>query len=386
LNKIREKTALLDQLEVGGITILDFENFEELIKKNIVEVSTSKVRYRTLTGQEFTRLNIEKDSLIDKMVAGSKVMGNKKIDYCNISTTIKDNEVGNLACYTVSDYVEQFMEIQKWLKNQYGIEADFSDMTLKEIEINRTFKLDNDFEAYHRIIQLIMTNLPNYMRNQMDYREVTKGSSEYQTYYATSKATNKSKRYLLFKIYNKTKAIENIILLTDSFMRVELKLVGAEKIKKALGTNRFAELTDKLINEYFDNQIQKMIMQPYQRWQKERNKYLVELMKDQHNNSYHWITNTLRILQDNEIRQKKPILLDIEELIPLVNKIISPKKRNDIKHTFRTQAQQYEKAFCNNDNLKMLEIIEKLTSKEEPTLNQDTDQDTPPNVGIPRTA
>jgi hypothetical protein len=386
LNKIREKTALLDKVEIGGISILNFKNFEELLSKNVVEVSTSNVKHRTATGQEFTRLNIDSDGVIDKMIAGAKIMGNKKIDYCNMSTSIKNTEIGNLACYTVSDYVEHFMAIQEHLTSRYGIEVDMSDMALKGIEINRTFKLENDFETYHRVLQLIMANLPSYMRNQMDYRKVNNGSSEYQTYYATSKTTNKSKRYLLFKIYNKTKAIENIILLTDSFMRVELKLVGAEKIKKALGTNRFAELTDKIINDYFDNQIQKMIVQPYQRWKKERDKYLVGLMEEQHANSCHWITNTLRILQDIEIRQKKPILLDIEELIPLIDEVIKSKKRNDVKRTFRHQAQQYEKAFCNNDNLKILEIITKLTAKEEPTLSQDTDRDAPPNVGNQKSA
>lgn len=104
----------------------------------------------------------------------------------------------------MNEYIGKLLDIQKHLKKQYGIDADFSDITVKELEINRTFKLDADFDNYHRAVNLIMTNLPSYMKNQMDYKKVVHSNIEYQTYYATSKITNRSKRYLLFKIYNST--------------------------------------------------------------------------------------------------------------------------------------------------------------------------------------
>lgn len=366
MTEVREKIALLDKMEFGNIVILDFKDFDALIKKEILEVSSSPVRYVTASGKTFNKLILENEGLIDKMIAGSKVMGNKRIDYCNLSTTIKNNEIGNLICYTIDEYLEQLQKIQNQLEKDYGIVADFSDITLKELEINRTFKLDGDFESYHRPLNLIMTNLPSYMKNQMDYKKVVKGFSEYQTYYATSKSTNKSKRYLLFKIYNKSKAIENIILITDSYMRVEFRLVGAEKIKKALGTNKFAELTDQLVNEYFETQIQKMIMQPFHKWQKDRDKYLVELMREQRQQDIrHWQSNVLRILQNEEISQKHPILLDIEEIIPLVNKLdLKSNRRCDVKRNFRKQSKKYETVFCNGDDLKIAEILDKLTVKD----------------------
>lgn len=364
--EIKESTALLDKMILSGISILGFDDKKKLVKNEILEMTSSPVKYITASGEKFNRLLIENDGVIDKMVAGSKLMGGKRIDYCNLETTIKNSEVGNLVCYTVEEYLGHLMKIQEHLKNVYGIDADFSDVKIKEIEINRTFKLDGDFENYHRVLNLMMTNLPNYMRNQMDYKKVVNGSSEYQTYYATSKKTNKSKRYLLFKIYNKSKAIENIILLTDSYMRVEFRLVGSEKVKKSLGKNKFAELTDKLINEYFDEQIDKMIVKPFEKWQKDRDKYIVNLMKSERERDIrHWQTNVLRILQNDEIAQKRPVLLDIEELIPLVNKLdLKPNRRYDVKSNFRKQASKYETVFCNNDDEKMIEILKKLTAKD----------------------
>lgn len=225
-----------------------------------------------------------------------------------------------------------------------------------------------------------MTNLPSYMKNQMDYKKINKGSSEYQTYYATSKTTNKSKRYLLFKIYNKSKAVENIILLTDSYMRVEFKLVSAEKIKKSLGTNKFLDLTDNSINSYFNSQIQKMIVQPFQKWKVDRDKYIIKLMQEQRlQDIRHWQTNVLRILQNEEIAQKRPVLLDIEEIILLVNKMdIKNNRKSDIKRNFRKQSIKYENVFCNRDDLKMNEILEKLVTKDDNKL--------PCIGGIPKTA
>ena len=378
MTEVKEKTALLDKIILGSINILEFRNIENLIQKGIVEMTSSQVRYITASGQTFNKLLIENDGVINKLIAGSKIIGNKRVDYCNLETTIKPTGTGNLVCYTVEDYLGRLIEIQEHLEKSYGIIADFSDINIKEVEINRTFKLEENFENYHRVLNLIMTNLPQYLKNQMDYKKVMNGSSEYQTYYATSKTTNKSKRYLLFKIYNKTKAIENIILLTDSYMRVEFRLVGAEKVKKALGTNKFAELTDKIINDYFDEQIDKLIKKPFEKWQKDRNKYLVGLMKKERERDIrHWQSNVLRILQNEEIAQKRPVLLDVEELIPLVNQLdLKPNRRCDVKRNFRKQSKKFETVFCNSDHLKMKEIIEKLTAKDTATEKKNTVKNT----------
>lgn len=364
--KVQEKTALLDKMIFGGIQIMQIENMKKLVDREIIEISNLKIPYVTAAGDEFTKLHIEQDGVIDKFVAGSKMIGGKKIDYCNLQVTIGTEECGNLICYTFDDYVRKLMEIQNHLEAEYDIIADFSDLTVKEVEINRTFKLQDDFEKYHRVLNLIMTNLPGQFKNQNEWKKVVDGSSEFQTYYATSKRTKNSKRYVLFKIYNKTKAIEHIILLTDSYMRVELRLVGSEKVKKALHTNRFFDMSDELFNQYFDTQMFKLIQRPFVKWKSTRDKYLLDLMKSERSRDIrHWQTNVLRILQNEEIAQKRPILLDVEELIPLIDKLnLSANRRCDVRKNFRKQAKKYESVFCNGDHLKLDEIIQKLTVKD----------------------
>lgn len=366
--QLREKTALLDKMTLNNVRILGFTDKDALIKQSVVEMTTSQVRYITADDQDFNRLTIKNDGVINHMIAGSRLIGSKRVDYCSIDVTINDPEYNNLVCYTVAEYEQRLLNIQEYLQERYGIIADFSDVTIKEIEINRTFKLDEDFRKYHRPLQLIMSNLPQRLKNQNDWKEYT----EYQTYSASSKSTNKSKRYLMFKIYNKSKAIERTIVLTDSYMRVEFKLVGTEKIKRSLSTNILTELTDQLINDYFDEQINKLIIKPFEKWQKDRNKYLVKLMKDERARDIrHWQTNVLRLLQNEEIAEKQPTLLDIEELVSLVDQLnLKSKRRYDVRKNFRTQSEKYETVFCNKDDLKMQEIITKLTVKEDTVISK----------------
>lgn len=364
--QLNERTALLDKAVFSNISILEFQDMEGLIEKGILEINTSPVKYITAAGQEFNRLTIENDGLIDRLVAGAKLMNGKYINYCILQTTVQKKEAGNLVGYTTGDYFEHLQIISAHLAFDYGIEVDFSDVSVKELEINRTFRLDNDFSEYHRVINLIMSNLPSYLKNQMDYKHVGKDNTEFETYYAASKQNNKSDRYLLLKIYNKTRALQKIIVLTDSFMRVEIRLIGSERVKRAFHTNRFAELTDEIINAYFDGQMQTMIVRPYRKWQEQQRKYLKKLVEQQRKDDIrHWQTNVLRILQNQEIDQKRAVILDVGQLMDIVDTLkLSANRKYDVKSNFRKQAQKYETVFCSGDDRKMEELIEKLTAQD----------------------
>ena len=49
--EIRENTALLDKMVLGGISILGFDDKENLIKNEIIEMTSSKVKYITASGE-----------------------------------------------------------------------------------------------------------------------------------------------------------------------------------------------------------------------------------------------------------------------------------------------------------------------------------------------
>lgn len=363
--RIKEDTALLDRAVFYNIRIKSIEDFEKLISKEILDPGLQKkARYITESGQEFSSLCIKGDGLIDKLTAGAKLIGNSRIDYCNLDTGIKNPQMGNLSCYTVGQYMGQLERIQEHLSTAYGIKADFSRVALKEIEVNKTFRLDGAFEDYARVLALIMDNLPASFRGQMDFINREQGVCKKNTYYASTAHSRKSKKYMLFKIYNKSKSVENTILLKDTYMRVEIRLVGSDKVKNAFGTNRFSELTDENINQYFDSQMEKLIFKPYANWKKRRDDYLFKLLKSQmEQNPHHWIVDTLRILQNEEIGKQCPVLLDVNEVMGMVDRLTEDRKqRYRIKYSFRKQAQKYETVFCNNDDRKLAELHAKMSS------------------------
>ena len=367
---INESTALLDRAVLNKIRIDSFEDFERLQNQGVVVVNPkSKVNYICPDGQEFTNLQITADGLINNMVAGARILGNSRVEYCNLSTSPKRDDGTNVRCYTVDEYTGHLTRLQRHLSEVYGIRADFSMAQFKELEINKTFKLEQDFRDYRRVIELIMHNLPASFKQDMTFSvraKQDKNSCALEslpgTYYARTGKSSKSDRYLLFKIYDKTRSVENTITLTDSYMRIELRLVGAEKIARDLGTNVFSEITDQKINEYFDKQMNKLIVQPIKKWKVQRDRLAVSLMKEkQEQDIKHWQVNTLLTLSSMENEQYCPVLLDVSELMELVPQVVTGRKlRYKVKTNFRTKARKNAECFCRNDDKKLAEILSKV--------------------------
>lgn len=145
-------------------------------------------------------------------------------------------------------------------------------------------------------------------------------------------------------------------------MRIELRLVGAEKIARDLGTNIFSEITDQIINEYFDKQMQKLIILPVKKWKIQRDKLVVALMKEkQAQDIKHWQVNTLLTLSSLENEQYCPVLLDVSELMELVPQVVTGRKlRYKVKTNFRSKARENAECFYRNDDKKLEEILSKV--------------------------
>lgn len=359
---VREKTALIDQIMLANIRILAIKDIRALVKKDIVEIHISPIKYDMADGQEFSKLNIQGDRFIDKLIAGVTIKGNTKVKYCNLTLSVHDEETGNLCCFSVNDYIERIYEIQEYLFDEYGIEVDFCGATIKEIEINRTFRLEGRFMDYHRAIMVIMRNLPKELKSEMCYFSNEEKEIQFGSYYATSKKKRDSKRYTELKIYDKTKAVANKVFLTRSYMRVEISFISTQRIERAIGTKYFFNLTNELINQCYDKYMQRYMIRPYGKWKPKRDKYLLQIMKQERERDIrHWQINTLRLFMDKEINDKYSTLLDIEELFLLLEKLkLTPKRKYEVKRNFRKIAEEYSSVYCHGDDNKLDEIIEKV--------------------------
>lgn len=193
----RENIALIDKCIFSGVLIEDIEDMEKLVKQNLLEINTGKQKYLTKTMKEFSCLSLH-DELIDRLKAG--VYFKNLNTYGTLQTSIKDNELSNLHCYTVEEYKKFLEKIKKHLLGQYGITVDFSYLGLKQLEINRTFQLNGEFNDYRRDFKLLMAQIPkgSYLTNQAQFKDVSNNKGYvYGTFYAKSG----KKQYLELKIY-----------------------------------------------------------------------------------------------------------------------------------------------------------------------------------------
>lgn len=380
-NKINEfsRTVMIDKLVLSGVAIQEIDNPDDLEKKGILFNGKSKMKYYTKSGKEFTKLSIKDDFFGNLKVGVNYGTGGL---YSKLSTSVKKKLCSNLICNTMYDYKKQMEITQKYLIEKYGIYADFENAVVNSIEINRTFQIDNSISDYQRPIELIAWNIPGKKRMNLvqDFKRKTENGFNTETFVITSRKnqknkyekTKKSKQYEELIFYDKTKQLEKIISLSKVYMRFEIKIIGSAKIKKMMGTNKFFEMTDRNINNFFNNEIKEVIIDPYTIWKKRRDRRILKLLKSQRIESHDWIVNTLLFLENEELKNGVPSILDVSDIIPLIDKIgiKNPQRRYKIRENFKNQAKRKADVFCNNDDKKLQEILYKLQDISSPSIEE----------------
>ena len=363
--KVNEKKALIDKCKFGNVFVTDIESPEELAKSGNV----FKTFMTDDTGEDVLayKLNINEEAYVLK-TGYSPLVG----AYANMQTFIRDDDVGNLICLDMNAYKRYIEDIKRDVKEKYGVTLNTSHMTVNEIEINRTFAVESPMPEYERVFTLLMAILPAKSRLRIDatYANRKDGNVNVNTYYAKS---GRNKTYgVEIKWYNKTQQLNSIyrIVLEKEYVRFEVKLCGSQKLKRELGSNRWADLTDEKINEWFDRKVQEWIVKPVEQWKAEQKKTLTKLIRGYRDeDGYKWVNRCLTRVLDAEITTKgghKPLVLDIEEMMPLINDLFhNGNRRKRVKSAFRIVAAQDSRSLTNRDDLKLDEILAKLTAKAE---------------------
>ena len=163
----------LDKIGLKDGEIISIDDLEELKQRNVLfvnekskksddESQNTSDKYVTRNNQSFSYMKIKKDGEINQLKAGKSGFGKQ---YVILQTNVCDGNIGNLQGNTVKEYHEQIKRIEKKLQSNYGIQASFDNSTVNYIEINRTFRLEHDFNAYSRDIELILAEMPrmNYV-------------------------------------------------------------------------------------------------------------------------------------------------------------------------------------------------------------------------------
>ena len=156
------------------------------------------------------------------------------------------------------------------------------------------------------------------------------------------------------------------IVIDGDLMRFELKIIGMDKIKQELNENHLCCLNQGMIDEYFQTQVEKLILKPLDKWKKERTTQLLRVMREEqlkHKNS--WQIGTIRRLMNDEVKEGIPKILDVEDICKAVDDHrFKADKKKRIKEQFRRQAAKYEGVFCQGDDQKLDELLHHLTVDE----------------------
>jgi hypothetical protein len=161
---------------------------------------------------------------------------------------IGDKESGNLQNKTVVEYKKQINEIFRYLYDEYGIFADLQNIKFSEMEINCTFELKETFYMYHRVLRLMMVNLPQSYKKIGQIVGVNKEKHrlEAETFYRGNASMET-------KIYDKKKHLEQTIqyISKENIMGIEFILKKPQKIKEVFKSALVSDLTDNKLNEFY---------------------------------------------------------------------------------------------------------------------------------------
>ena len=361
IESIINENVLVDQIVLNNIIIKDIYNIDFLAKEGIIKVNKLPPYYYVGHGKTFSQLSIKGDGMIVSMRAGVLSQRELPIPFCFMTLSVpKDPVQKNLHCLSIKEYKEYIRSVQHHLFTKYGIDICLDNAGVKEIEINRTLVLNHSFIEYDRVYRLIMNKLPRNLGNQITFQNLSEDKTDEVSYYANSKRTQHSSRYRNFKIYDKTYCFGRDTNNNISFVRFEVRLIGTQGIKRAFNTNRLSELTDELITDYYYKFIEENVLKRITRWIGERDRFLKKKISIS-NRKDNWLVNLLRDCSTWESQYQYPLILDVEELFPIIEKFEKDSRnRSRIRAALRRHASSHETLFSNGDHHKLEEVMKKL--------------------------
>lgn len=343
----------LDEICINNIQIVKID-IEKVAKQQEATFfachEQDKNCYQTLDGQRFLYLAIDKVGCITSLKAGTSKY---KSPYCKAQLNVRRTGIGNLIGLTIDEYWQQLEFAKKLLWSIYGVMLDFSSATIQNIEINRTFQTKHPFNEYKRVLTFLCKLMPKIhlmssFENNGDLESVTGW---------TSKNGKKKESYKKISFYDKKTQIKYLISLDNELMRFEIKLVGKRNVDRNLKTEFLSNLTQDRIEEWYDEQIDKLIVKPFAKWQQTQKNSLKAIVKEEFTKGGTWQINVLDRLHDEELLNGNPLLLDVEELFPIIDEIKEIKHKKQTKERWLQRASQYNKVFVQHDLHKLEEIL-----------------------------
>lgn len=282
---------------------------------------------------------------------------------CSLHLLATDNG-NNVQNLTAQNYKKRVLEAFELITQEYGIVLDCSQARIKSLEVNATFRLQDDFSKYEKVILMMIRNVPQVYKdkrsNSLKYhiwREATKNYDKLETVLAKNQSVE-------LKIYNKlkqlkdTNAISNIA--ENNVMRIEYTFLNASTLKSRFGANTVNALSDEALINMFKWYFVRDIVKPWEKWQKDNKHALCHLASKYMQSGTDWKQAFFRECREFESTHGLPVLFDVCDMQPVFRLLDKSKNANRKFRRFKKSA-RYEKDLFGNTK-RMQEVINKIMS------------------------
>ena len=350
----------LDRTIIGNfeITGIDFERALSFSEEKVSIECSGENLYYLKDGHAFSRLKIVDNYMFGVCTVYMKCMNGTRFVYASMDISIGTVRETNFQNQTMEEFKLRLGTIREYLVDKYGVVADFMQATFKNLEINVTLPLKHKFKEYHRVFNLMMYNV--VLRNSkptLEFKAENKKNAEQEV-----TGICKKNNCLEVKVYDKARQLreQNKADLLGEYMRLEITLLTTRKIREVFGTNRVYQITNKMIEQYFEKQCRKLLIKPYEKWKEKNREQLKKIMEEHRGKSErNWKANLLKQCSNLEQKNLLPVLLDIDDLLQIMKETDRHGNYQRDKRSLLQQAELYT-VYLNHDSRKFEEIFSKL--------------------------
>lgn len=235
--------------------------------------------------------------------------------------------------------------------HEYGINVVLNDAVIEEVEINTTIKLNDRFNNYRNVFELIKDSLP---------KALNKKSSYYDSEVAAYTGFKVHNTQLSLKFYDKL--IEKGIIADFSLLRIEYRLLNRNKVLSLFEFNAINDLLNNFnkVSIVFNKQLEKDVITKVTTKIKKLIKLNSNKLTDIMNTEYHYIKHFLAVTQDS-------IIFDYAIIESIINKLdisksSKSKKKKELRH-YLTERQKSGDIYFFNNIERLNEIITSLGFK-----------------------
>lgn len=350
----------LDRTIIGNfeITGIDFERALSFSEEKVSIECSGENLYYLKDGHAFSRLKIVDNYMFGVCTVYMKCMNGTRFVYASMDISIGTVRETNFQNQTMEEFKLRLGTIREYLVDKYGVVADFMQATFRNLEINVTLPLKHKFKEYHRVFNLMMYNV--VLRNSkptLEFKAENKKNAEQEV-----TGICKKNNCLEVKVYDKARQLreQNKADLLGEYMRLEITLLTTRKIREVFGTNRVYQITNKMIEQYFEKQCRKLLIKPYEKWKEKNREQLKKIMEEHRGKSErNWKANLLKQCSNLEQKNLLPVLLDIDDLLQIMKETDRHGNYQRDKRSLLQQAELYT-VYLNHDSRKFEEIFSKL--------------------------